>query len=487
MLVWFLERPFASFFLLAYLAFLGVNALASRREASEIAGYYVANRRLGGVAVGLSFFATFASTNSYIGHAGKGYEYGLPWMTMAFMLILFTLLSWKIVGPKTRELAASFDALTMPDFLAGRFNNDRSTGLLKISSAIVIVLCSFLYLVAIFKGVGHLFSNFFGLSYEQSIFLALAVVVAYTSIGGFLSVVRTDMLQGCMMIIGAMMMFFFVTRASGGVGSIFELAEREETSFIFDLNGGIPFFVLLGIALSGSLKLLVDPRQLTRFYALRDARAVKTALWISLLGLTVVQLCLYPIGIYAHFLIVDVTDTDLIVPTLLTSGTVFPSWAADFLFVSILAAAMSSIDSVLLVSASTFYKNIVAPYVLDSKPVFWTRAAVVLMAVMAAIFSINPPGDIIEITIFSGSLYAVCFFPAVVLGLHWSRGSSLAVLWSMVLGVSTLFAWLLLDFKETLHEVFPALLVSLTAYVICSMMSNDNNSDIEVSSQSNSA
>ena len=245
--------------------------------------------------------------------------------------------------------------------------------------------------------------------------------------------------------------------------------------------------MLLGIALSGSLKLLVDPRQLTRFYALRDGRAIKTALWISLLGLTVVQLCLYPIGIYAHFLIVDVTDTDLIVPTLLTSGTVFPPWASDFLFVSILAAAMSSIDSVLLVSASTFYKNVVAPYVLDSKPVFWTRTAVVLMAVVAAIFSIEPPGDIIEITIFSGSLYAVCFFPAVVLGLHWGRGSALAVLWSMFLGVSTLFIWLLLDFKEILHEVFPALLASLSVYVVCSMMSDDNNSDIEISSQSKSA
>ena len=174
-------------------------------------------------------------------------------------------------------------------------------------------------------------------------------------------------------------------------------------------------------------------------------------------------------------------------PTLLTSGAVFPSWASDFLFVSILAAAMSSIDSVLLVAASTFYKNIVAPYVLESKPVFWTRTAVVLMAVVAAIFSIEPPGDIIEITIFSGSLYAVCFFPAVVLGLHWGRGSALAVLWSMFLGVSTLFVWLLLDFKETLHEVFPALLVSLTAYIVCSMMGDDNNSDIEISSQSKSA
>ena len=125
---------------------------------------------------------------------------------------------------------------------------------------------------------------------------------------------------------------------------------------------------------------------------------------------------------------------------------------------------------------------------MDSKPVFWTRTAVVLMAAVAAIFSIEPPGDIIEITIFSGSLYAVCFFPAVVLGLHWRRGSSLAVLWSIFLGISALFVWLAFDFNETLHEVFPALLVSLTAYVVCSMMSdNKNNSDIQISSQSKSA
>ena len=80
-----------------------------------------------------------------------------------------------------------------------------------------------------------------------------------------------------------------------------------------------------------------------------------------------------------------------------------------------------------------------------------------------------------------------CVFSSRCPGTPLGRGSALAVLWSMFLGVSTLFVWLLLDLKETLHEVFPALLVSLTAYVVCSMMSDNNNSDIEISSQSKSA
>ena len=140
---------------------------------------------------------------------------------------------------------------------------------------------------------------------------------------------------------------------------------------------------------------------------------------------------------------------------------------------------MSSIDSGISLCFN-FLKNVIAPMSWIPSRFFWTRIAVVLMAVVAAIFSIEPPGDIIEITIFSGPLAGV--FPAVVqdsIGVEGPR----AVLYSMFLGVSTLFVWLLLD----LALPFPALLASLSVYVVCSMMSDDNNSDIEKSSQSKSA
>ena len=200
------------------------------------------------------------------------------------------------------------------------------------------------------------------------------------------------------------------------------------------------FVVLLGVALSGSLKLIVDPRQLSRFYALQDERAAKQGLWVAAIGLTLVQACLYPIGIYAHLLLDNVSDTDLIVPTLINDAAIFPLWAADFLFVAIVAAAMSSIDSVLLVAASTGYKNLLAPLTRTQRPLWWTRLLVVVFALIAALVALDPPGDILQITIFSGSLYAACFFPAVVLGLYWSKGCR-AVLGSMVAARMLLF-WL---------------------------------------------
>ena len=327
-----------------------------------------------------------------------------------------------------------------------------------------------LYLIAIFKGAGHLFALFFDISYEAAVMLALVIVVVYTSVGGFVSVVRTDVIQGGLMVVGAAMLFYFVTQAAGGVGTIVDLAEQPERAFLFEWNGGIPFVVLLGVALSGSLKLIVDPRQLSRFYALQDERAAKQGLWVAVLGLALVQACLYPIGIYAHLLLDNVSDTDLIVPTLINNAAIFPLWAADFLFVAIVAAAMSSIDSVLLVAASTGYKNLLAPFTQASRPLLWTRLLVIVFALLAAVVALDPPGDILQITIFSGSLYAACFFPAVVLGLYWSKGHAEAVLGSMVAGTAMLLLWLALQLNSLLHEVFPALALSLLTYVALSQL-----------------
>ena len=118
---WLAEHWLAGLLLSLYTVALMANAYVGLRASKSLGGYYVGNRNMTGPLIGLSFFATFASTNSYIGHAGKGYEYGLAWMTMPVMLIVFTFLSWRCIGPRTRVLARNFDALTLPDFLAARF------------------------------------------------------------------------------------------------------------------------------------------------------------------------------------------------------------------------------------------------------------------------------------------------------------------------------------------------------------------------------
>jgi SSS family transporter len=461
---WFGDHWLAGVLLIAYTAVLLYHARVGAQHSHNMTEYYVGGRSLGGVVVGISFFATFASTNSYIGHAGKGYEYGVPWMTMAVLIVLFTWLSWTAVAPRLRRFTSHWDALTLPDYLEARFGAGNRA--LRTAAAVVILLSSLLYLVAIFKGAGNLFERFLDIPYEHAVGLTLVIVVLYTSIGGFVSVVRTDVVQGILMILGSTTIFYCVLNAAGGFEAFPALAVAPDTEHLFTLNAGLPFVVLLGIALSGSLKLLVDPRQVSRFYALKDDRSVKLGIWVAVGGIALIQLCLFPVGILARALLDGVADTDLVIPTLINDPSVFPIWVADFLVVAMVAAAMSSMDSVLLVAASVLYKDVVETVHPTAHPLTWTRIGVVGCSLIAAVIALNPPGGIVEITIFSGSLYAVCFFPAILFGLHWHRGTAGGVLASMAVGVPVLLGWMLFGPSDVVHEVFPALAASCLVYTV---------------------
>lgn len=461
-MIWIAEHWLACVLLLLYTGILFYNANIGRLSSRGLSDYYVGGRNLGGVVIGISFFATFASTNSYIGHAGKGYEFGLPWLTMALLIVVFTWLSWTLVAPRLRRFTSQWDALTLPDYLQARFGAGHRS--LRVSAALVILFSSLLYLVAIFKGAGNLFQSFLGVPYTTAVGLTLIIVMLYTSIGGFVSVVRTDVVQGVLMLLGSVTIFGFVFVAAGGTAALPALAAAPDTAYLFTADAAIPFVVLLGIALSGSLKLLVDPRQVSRFYALRDERSVRTGIWVAVIGIAVIQFSLFPVGIFSRALLDGVTDTDMVVPTLIMDTSVFPLWVADCLIIAMVAAAMSSMDSVLLVAASVLYKDLVEIVHPTARPLAWTRAGVIGLALGSALVALDPPGGIVEITIFSGSLYAVCFLPAILLGLHWRRGTAAGVLASMAAGIAVLVGWMLYGPRGLVHEVFPALAVSCGVY-----------------------
>ena len=118
---WMAQHWLALALLAGYTSMLLYNAYLGSQASRGMAGYYVGNREMGGIVVGISFFATFASTNTYIGHAGKAYDYGVAWFTMAMLLVVFSWVSWRWIGPPLRRFASQWDALTIPDFLGSRY------------------------------------------------------------------------------------------------------------------------------------------------------------------------------------------------------------------------------------------------------------------------------------------------------------------------------------------------------------------------------
>jgi Na+/pantothenate symporter len=202
-MTWFLDHAIVVVFLGGYLVLLVRHALHGRRRTEGMADYYVGGRKLGGIALGLSFFATYSSTNSFIGFSGQSYTYGAPWLLIAPFVVGFSLLAWVLVAPRLRRFTAALGSLTIPDFIGFRFG---STPARVVASALVL-FASFFYLTAVFKGIGTLLEAFLSIPYAAAVWITFLIVMTYTAVGGFISVVKTDAVQGVMLIIAALILF----------------------------------------------------------------------------------------------------------------------------------------------------------------------------------------------------------------------------------------------------------------------------------------
>jgi SSS family transporter len=455
--------------LLAYHAFKG------NRETKGVEDYYIGGRSMTGWMIGLSYFATYSSTNSFVGFAGKGYSWGAPWLLLIPFVVGLSLLAWLVVAKRLRFFTETLDSLTIPDFIGFRFGSNAA----RVLAAVIVIFASFFYMTAVFKGIGNLLEAFLEIPYRVAIVIVFFIVVTYTVLGGFISVVKTDAVQGVVMIFAAILLFSGTMNAAGGMATF--LSEVNESGDSGSWSGGVAIPFLLGVLFAGTIKFVVEPRQLSRFYALKSQAAVKTGVWVSTVSFAVVYVLLVPVGIFARRIFPSgITDSDRVVPQLLTSEHVFSHGVSAFLLLAMVAAAMSSLDSVLLVMASTAQRDIVGFFrksASEKSAVLATRRYVAIFAFITMLIALNPPGGIVGLTALSGALYAACFLPAVILGLYWRGGNGAAVIASFIGGLSVLLLWRFIPAVASIHQVFPAVLLSLALYLLVSLKRGAGSSD----------
>ncbi len=450
--------------LLAYTAMLARHAWSGKRGTRGVSDYFVGGRSMGPVAIGLSFFATYSSTNSFVGFSGQAYAWGVTWFLLLPFVIGLSLFSWMAVAPRLRTFTESLGSLTIPDFIGFRFGSPAA----RVMAAVIVLFASFFYMTAVFKGIGILLEVFLDIPYRAAIVIVFVVVMLYTMVGGFISVVKTDAVQGLVMIVAAILLFHGAAAAAGGVGSVAALADDPATEPLLRLGGGVSVSLVLGVVFAGTVKFVVEPRQLSRFYALESRAAARRAVWVSTGAFLLVYTLLMPIGLYARRIMPGgLADTDLVVPRLLTAPEVFPAGVGAFLLVAMVAAAMSSLDSVLLVMASTAERDIagvVRGPRSERSTLRATRIHVALFALVTAVIALNPPDGIVGLTAFSGAVYGACFGPALLMGLYWRRGSGRAAVASFATGLAVLLLWNRLPGTGAVHQVFPGIALSFLAY-----------------------
>jgi SSS family transporter len=480
--------------MLAYVAFcLLIGQWFKRKAASGVDAFYVAKREIPGWAIALAFYSTFISTNTYVGQAGYSFRAGLSWAWVGVYWVVFCMISWLLMGKRMRIQTAKLKSVTIPDYFDYRYKSSVSKAL-RIFSAAVILFATIWYMVGIAKGCAHLLQSTLDIPYVWGALLVIGVTAVYTIMGGMYSVLWTDAMQGLIMFFVAILMVMVPFIYVGGVGPITDslvhtthltAAGKPMGDGLVTFCSLVSFAYITGIGLSVGMKQIAEPRCLIRFYSVDNAKSMKFAMIATPILLGVSLACVFGLGALVHGMATDsesaylVKHTDEVVGWMLAK---FGSpWATAIVMAGLFAAGMSSFSAVTIIVGTAFVGDIwkVLKPMTQQKQVLWTKWFMVFYCVVVFLLTLRPIAGIVELTAFSGAVFAASFFPAIFGGLYLRWGTGKAAFGSMIIGIVSCLAWrFVFRFQypslKDVTEIIPAFIVSVLAYlIICPMTKGD--------------
>ena len=463
----------------AYLiAMLAIGLLAYRRT-RNLADYILGGRRLGSWVTALSAQASDMSGWLLLGLPGFAYVAGLESAWLAGGLLAGTYLNWRLVAARLRrytEMAGN--ALTLSDYLERRF--DDASHLLRIVSAVFILIFFIFYTTSGLVAGGKLFSTVFGVPYAWAVPAGAAVVVLYTFLGGFLAVSWTDTVQGLMMFAALIAVPLVAISELGGWSSTFGAIEQLDPELLDPLQSvaGEPLTAIALLSLvAWGLGYFGQPHILARFMATRSvdqlpaARRIATG-WTAVTLAGAVSVGLAGIG----YLDPPLADAERERVFIRLVELLFHPLLAGVWLAAILAAIMSTADSQLLVASSAltedFYKGLVRRDAPDRELVWIGRLTVMGIALVALVLAMNPDSKVLDLVAYAWAGLGASFGPALLLSLYWKRMTRAGALAGILIGGTTVIVWKQLGgglFE--LYELLPGVLLSTAGIVPVSLLS----------------
>ena len=270
-----------------FLVMIGIGIYAYFKQANDTEGYMLGGRNLGPAVTALSAGASDMSGWLLLGLPGYMYADGVVSVWIALGLTLGALLNYLIVAPRLRVYTEVADnAITLPDYFANRFED--KSHMLRVISALVIILFFTVYTAASLVGGGKLFESSLNLSYSTGLWVTASVVVAYTLFGGFLAVSMTDFVQGVIMLFAMVIVPVVAFTDLGGVTATADAVRNIDTSLL-NVTSGMTFIGIVSLMAWG-LGYFGQPHIIVRFMAIRSVKDVPTARNIGMKSLMVVSL-----------------------------------------------------------------------------------------------------------------------------------------------------------------------------------------------------
>ena len=340
-----------------FLVMIGIGVYAYFKQANDTEGYMLGGRSLGPAVTALSAGASDMSGWLLLGLPGAMYADGVVSAWIAIGLTLGAFLNYIIVAPRLRVYTEVADnAITLPDYFANRFED--KSHLLRVISAVVIILFFTVYTAASLVGGGKLFESSLNLSYSTGLWVTAGVVVAYTLFGGFLAVSMTDFVQGIIMLFAMVIVPIVALTDLGGVSATTNAIRAIDPSML-DITSGMTALGIISL-LAWGLGYFGQPHIIVRFMAIRSVKDVPTArnIGMSWMIISLIGACVTGIAGRAYVQKTAMTLDDPETIFLVFTQFLFHPLVSGFLLAAILAAIMSTISSQLLVVSSSLTKDV---------------------------------------------------------------------------------------------------------------------------------
>ncbi|QIT56971.1 sodium/proline symporter PutP [Aquisalimonas sp. 2447] len=465
----------------AYLVLMLALGYYAYRITNDLSDYVLGGRSLGPGVTALSAGASDMSGWLLLGLPGAVYASGLGELWIGVGLVAGAFLNWLFVAGRLRRFTeVAKDSLTIPDFLENRFHD--KTRMLRVISAIVILIFFTLYISAGLVGGGLLFQSTFGMEYSTALIVGAVVIISYTFLGGFLAVSWTDFFQGILMFLTLLVVPMFVVVLVGGWGQ----AEREIVSIDPSYSTVLEGMTFLGMIslLAWGLGYFGQPHILARFMAIRSVEEMPRAMTIGMGWMILALIGAVATGYMgiAFFADAPIEESETILIELIRA--LFNPWVAGILMAAILAAIMSTIDSQLLVSASAltndFYKGFFRPSATDQEMVWVGRGAVIVVSIVALLLAMDPEAGVLDLVAYAWGGFGAAFGPVIILSLYWQRMTGVSAMAGMVVGAVTVIVWEQLSGGLfDVYEIVPGFLFCTLTIVVVSLLGKEPSREVQ--------
>lgn len=487
--------------MIAYMAMVVYIGVIYSKKNKTSEDYFLGGRGLGPWVTAMSAEASDMSSWLLMGLPGLAYASGFSqagWTAIG--LILGTYLNWKIVAKRLRRYTeVSNNSITVPDFFSNRFKDEKK--ILMFVSSIMILICFTVYTASGFAACGTLFNSVFGLNYQASMIACAAVIVIYTSIGGFLAASTTDLIQGLLMSFAIVTVLIVGVAAVGGVGNVVEHGKAMEG--FFDVmkyhdpatghavsQGVIP--ILSGLA--WGLGYFGVPHILVRFMAIKNVHEIKKSrriamVWV-LISLTV-AVCIGFTGAALYPNVAELAGSGnqriFIYMTMHLFKGILPLLFAGIILSGILAATMSTSDSQLLIASSCVAKNMYQGFfkrkASEKKILIISRITTVVIAAVGVIIALDENSSVFKLVENAWAGFGGAFGPLILFALFWKRTNLKGAVAGMVSGGAIALIWPYTFAKlGGIFEIYcllPAFIVSSLLIIVVSLLTEEPTKEMQ--------